>query len=258
MLTLTRRTVEIAAFIAALLIATMALHAWLASRNEQTRLASTLSAQKQLLDAAASRETARQSALNDTLAQIDALKRAALTPAQIVSALPQYLPLPRPITLAGADNSARPKSKQGTDAPQTHAPVASATSAHSAAAKPPPTALPPSLSANSPAGAQTSATPGLPSAPGPEPGPAAQIPAVDLKPLYDFAQDCRACQAKLAAAAQDKLDDDAKIAALQRERDAAITASKGGTFWRRLRRNALWFVVGAGAAAAAHYALASH
>jgi hypothetical protein len=73
----------------------------------------------------------------------------------------------------------------------------------------------------------------------------AQIPAPDLKPLYDYVQDCRACQARLSAAKQDHLDDSAKLTAVTRERDAAITASKGGTTWRRLRRNAAWFAMGA-------------
>jgi hypothetical protein len=73
----------------------------------------------------------------------------------------------------------------------------------------------------------------------------ARIPAADLKPLYDYVQDCRACQAQLAAAKQDRLDDDAKLAAAVRERDAAITASKGGPLWRRVRRNAPWFAIGA-------------
>ena len=82
---------------------------------------------------------------------------------------------------------------------------------------------------------------------------AAQIPSADLKPLFDYVQDCRACQAQLAAAQKNSADYAAKIAALTRERDAAVTASKGGSFLRRLRRNALWFAIGAAAGyAAAH------
>ena len=55
----------------------------------------------------------------------------------------------------------------------------------------------------------------------------------------------RACQAQLAAAKLNSADDATKIAAVTRERAAAVTAAKGGSVWRRLRRNALWFVVGA-------------
>jgi hypothetical protein len=79
----------------------------------------------------------------------------------------------------------------------------------------------------------------------------AEIPTTDLKPLYDYVQDCRSCQAQLAAAKLNQADDAAKLAATSRERDAAITAAKGGTFWRRLRRNAQWFALGAAAGAAA-------
>jgi hypothetical protein len=32
---------------------------------------------------------------------------------------------------------------------------------------------------------------------------------------------------------------------MMRERDAAATAAKGGTFWRRFRRNIEWFAIGA-------------
>jgi hypothetical protein len=187
-----RRTIEIATLLVALTITALAAHAWLAARADQQRLQSTLAAQKQLLDAADSRERARAATLDATLAQIAALKRAAQTPTQIVRELPQYLPLPQPITLA-------------TPAP-------------------------------------------LPAAPN------AQLPVSDLKPLYDYVQDCRACQAQLATAKLNSADDATKIAALTRERDAAVTAARGGSFWRRLRRNAVWFVVGA----ASGYAAAKH
>jgi hypothetical protein len=73
----------------------------------------------------------------------------------------------------------------------------------------------------------------------------AQIPAADLKPLYDYVQDCRSCQAQLAAAQQNRTDDAAKLAAISGERDAAVIAAKGGTLWRRFRRNLEWFAIGA-------------
>jgi type II secretory pathway pseudopilin PulG len=225
-----RRTlVELAAFAAVLLLAALAFHAWLASHDEQQRLQATLAAQKQLLDAADAREHAREATLHDTLAQIETLKRTTQTPAQILRALPQFLPLPQPITLAGPAPSVTPSAEQGTAWPENPLPLSTPSS--------------PPASDSSAASAR-----GLPAA------PAAQIPVADLKPLYDFVQDCRACQAQLAVARQNAADDAAKIAALTLQRDAAITAAKGGSFWRRLRRNALWFAVGAGAGAAAGYA----
>jgi hypothetical protein len=239
---MTRRTIEIAAFCVALLLGAMAVHEWLASRDDQQRLASTLAAQKQLLDAADARERTRQSSLDDTLAQIEKLKRATQTPAEIVRDLPKYLSLPQPITLtpAASSLSAAPAG-QGTAPPANVITPESASAENSNdrsdAAKP---------------SASVRVIPDLSSA------PSAQIPSADLKPLYDYIQDCRECQAQLAAAKQNASDDATKIAALTRERDAAITAAKGGAFWRRLRRDAIWFGVGAALGAAAGYTASRH
>jgi hypothetical protein len=65
------------------------------------------------------------------------------------------------------------------------------------------------------------------------------------RPLYDYVQDCRACQLQLTVAKENATDDAAKIRALTRERDAAVTAAKGGSFWLRLKRNAHWLAIGA-------------
>lgn len=81
----------------------------------------------------------------------------------------------------------------------------------------------------------------------PEPPAVATVPQADLKPLYDYLQDCRACQASLTATRDNLTDERAKFAALTVERDAAIRAARGGGFWSRLRRNAKWFVIGAAA-----------
>ncbi len=70
------------------------------------------------------------------------------------------------------------------------------------------------------------------------------VPQADLKPLYDYAQDCRACDAKLAAAQGDLVDERSKVAALTKERDAATKAVKG-TFLLRVKRAAKWLAIGA-------------
>ena len=210
---------------------------WLEAHDDQLRLHSTLETQKQLLDAADARERDRAASLKDTLAQIDALKRATQTPAQVLRDLPNYLQLPQPITLssppdvgpqekASSQQGTRESGQQGSGMSQILAPAAAP-----GTPKPAPGAL--------------SQVQELPSA------PVAQIPAADLKPLYDYIQDCRACQAQLSSAKQDAADNAAKVAALTRERDAAIQVAKGGNFWLRLRRNAVWFIVGASAGAAA-------
>ncbi len=79
----------------------------------------------------------------------------------------------------------------------------------------------------------------------------ADFPAADLKPLYDFALDCKACQAQLAAAQGDLKDEQDKEKALGRERDDALRAAKGGSVLRRVARAAKWFAIGAAAGAIA-------
>jgi hypothetical protein len=81
--------------------------------------------------------------------------------------------------------------------------------------------------------------------------PKVNFPAADLKPLYDFAVDCKACQAKLRAAQADLADEKVKSQALGRERDDALRAAKGGSVLRRIARAAKWFAIGAAAGAIA-------
>jgi len=251
---MTRRTLELAAFCAALLVAALAVHAWLASRDEQLRLAATLAAQKQVIDAADASERARQSSLADALAQIEKLKRDVQTPAQILAALPKYLQLPQPIVLAPSTPEQGIAPAQDSSVGAQHAvpgtnpwhDPASPSCAPGGTAHVECGGLPPLSPAELAPPTQNESR--FPSA------PSAEIPSADLKPLFDYVQNCRACQAQLAAAQKNSADDAAKISALTRERDAAITASKGGSFLRRLRRNALWFAIGA----AAGYAAAHH
>jgi hypothetical protein len=335
---MSRRTVEIAAFCAALLLAALIFYAWLAAHDDQLRLSATLAAQKQALDAADARERDRTATLKDALAQVDALKRVAQTqtPAQLARALQDALHLPQPITIVPAPNTSSPSAdaapsnspvaanssvgarhavpeqanstvtplsdiatrEKGTAArvrslldslshrasPRTPADEPSSAAAptsgenYSVAAAPPTSSAPPQSSPSSLSGTGTPASERalevrtadlrpapLPSAStqqgtgaplphsntspknaaNPAPQSAAEIPAADLAPLYDYVQDCRACQLQLTAAKQNATDDAAKIRALTRERDAAVTAAKGGSFWLRLKRNTHWLAIGA-------------
>jgi hypothetical protein len=90
-------------------------------------------------------------------------------------------------------------------------------------------------------------TPASPNPPSPQ--TKAAIPAEDLKPLYDFAIDCKACQSKLAAAQGDLTDERQKTTSLT-ERDDALRIARGGSLLRRIGRAAKWFLIGAGAVAA--------
>jgi hypothetical protein len=107
--------------------------------------------------------------------------------------------------------------------------------------------LPSQISLPSPIVLQSA--PASPNSPSPQPN--AVIPAEDLKPLYDFTIDCKACQSKLAAAQGDLTDERKKTTALTHERDDALRIARGGSAWRRIGRAAKWFLIGAAAGAVA-------
>jgi len=108
-------------------------------------------------------------------------------------------------------------------------------------------AQPGAASDSNPRGAD-SARGTLPEGPSPS---AVGIPNEDLKPLYDFAVDCKTCKTRLATATADLADEKTKTQALGRERDAALKLARGGSLRQRLGRAAKWFVIGAIAGAIA-------
>jgi len=200
----------------ALLVAILAvaiLEAWRAEHRATAQLEAELASTKQALAAADARQHDRDTQLTQTLSSLAAEKRAATTPIQILHDLPNVISLPTPLTLQ-ADASAAAGS-----APK------------------------------SPAG---KAVPGSGSTGTDTPKPQqVLIPAEDLKPLYDFGLDCKACQAKLGAAQGDLTDEKTKTVALTKERDDALRAAKGGSALRRIARAAKWFAIGAAAGAIA-------
>jgi type II secretory pathway pseudopilin PulG len=200
----------------ALLVAILAvaiLEAWRAEHRATAQLEAELASTKQALAAADARQHDRDTQLTQTLSSLAAEKRAATTPIQILHDLPNVISLPTPLTLQ-ADASAAAGS-----APK------------------------------SPAG---KAVPGSGSTGTDTPKPQqVLIPAEDLKPLYDFGLDCKACQAKLAATQGDLTDEKTKTVALTKERDDALKAARGGSVLRRIARAAKWFAIGAAAGAIA-------
>jgi hypothetical protein len=211
-----------AAAVALLLAGVFVFRSWLEAHDDRTHMQATIAAQQQLIAAADQRERQNAANLQATLAEIAALKRQVQTPQQILRDLPQYLPLPQPITLAPPASAA---AGQGTALPGNSGPSAASGAA-------------PGSASGTGAGADSSsaAAPAV---------PVAQIPTADLKPLFDFVQDCRACKVQLDAARADLKDEQAKTAALSKERDAAVKAVKGGGFWTRVKRNAKWLAIGA-------------
>ncbi len=211
-----RAAVGVALALGVAIGAALVVHSWLEARDARIRLQATIAAQQQLIAAAEQREQQRAHELKNTLAQIAELKRSIVTPEQVVRELPQYLPLSQPIQIVPA----RPET---------------------------PAAQPGDTQQRS--GAPEKSVHGEPV----QGEHVAQMPVEDLKVLFDFVQDCRACKVQLAAAQADHADDQTKIAALTKERDAALKAARGGSFWSGLRRGAKWFLIGGviGAAAVA-------
>jgi len=197
------------------ILATSLFLAWRAEREDRAKLAVQLATAQQSLTQATDRQQSRDTDLLRTLADLAAQKRQIQTPQQILQALPQQIQLPQPITLA-------PPQFPITTSPQVATPSATST--------------------DSPK--DTTSKSQKPTAPEPQ---AAVIPSADLKPLYDFALDCKACQAKLTATQSDLADEKSKTATLTKERDAAVRTAKGGSTLQRAARAAKWLLIGAAA-----------
>ncbi len=215
-----RTKIEIALAALAIALAAFAFQTWLEAHDDRVKMQATIAArsrlineQKQQAAALAQQEKSRDAALQS---QIDAMQKsvaAIATPQQIAAWLPAQVQTPAPITIQ----------------------VPAAPSASSGAAP----------------GQGTGKNSAAPPA-------SATIPQIDLPSLRDYVETCKECQARLATSTQDlaSKDQQLKLAAEQltateRQRDAAITAAKGGSFWTRVRRNAHWLAIGAGVGAAA-------
>ncbi|HXN53999.1 MAG TPA: hypothetical protein VN943_18860 [Candidatus Acidoferrum sp.] len=218
-------SIRIAALAIAGGLALALLAAWRADRRDRAQLAADLAIAQQALAQADARQHDRDAQLRQTLAALAAEKRTFTTPAQIVRQLPQRIPLPSPITLQPAPQS---EVKPAAGVAHVHPEPRRASTEEGLGSE-----QPGRLGEKLPVPTQ------------------AVIPTEDLKPLYDFALDCKACQAKLAAAQADLTDERTKTAVLTRERDAAVRAAKGGSLLRRIARNAKWLAIGAAAGAIA-------
>lgn len=200
-------------------IALVAIYAsWRAEIRSRAELAAELAAAKQALTAVEARQQARDAKLADTLAAIAAEKRTVRSPTQIVRDLPNQIPLPVPIVIQNIPN------------PNTTGSVVQGTGADRVSGMAPDDAAPVSNDASKVQGV---------------------IAGPDLKPLYDFALDCKTCQAKLTTAQSDLADEKGKAAILIKERDNALRVARGGGIWQRIGRASKWILIGAAAGAVA-------
>lgn len=214
-MTLTAWTRVVAGIVTLAIVAAVGV-SWRGEMRNRAELAAELASTKQALQAAEARQQERDAKLADTLASIATQKRAVQSPAQIVKAFPLQLPLPLPITLQEVPGSAVAGQKTGNESAGS-----SAVSVDAA-----------------PGAGDLAKVQGV-------------IPGPDLKPLYDFALDCQACQAKLAASQSDLTDEQGKTKALTKERDDALRVARGGSIWTRMGRAAKWMLIGAAAGAVA-------
>ena len=207
--------IKLGAAVVGAVLAAGVLVAWRDARKEQAALQVELRTTQQALAEATARQASRDAAVNDLVAGLKKQEAAVQKPAQVVTALPGVITLPAPVTIEPeATGTTNPVG--GTERPASEGePYKSARS------------LPEGIS------------------------PKVNFPAEDLKPLYDFAVECKACQAKLVGAQADLADEKLKSQALGRERDDALQAAKGGSVLRRIARAAKWFAIGAAAGAIA-------
>jgi hypothetical protein len=217
----TRLWLRLAELLITATLAISVISAWRADRRDRAQLAADLAAAKQSLEQADARQHERDAQLVQTLATLAAEKRSVTTPAQILRDLPNQIPLPTPITLQSPNSPTAPGKATCSSGP---------------------VCGPEGLESIKLARSESEAKPSAANA---------VIPADDLKPLYDFTLDCKACQSKLASAQGDLADERAKTAVLTHERDEAVRAAKGGSIFRRIARAAKWFAIGAAAGAIA-------
>jgi hypothetical protein len=216
----TKLYLQAAGTLAAVAAATILFVTWRANRRDAAQLAADLAIAKQSLAQADARQHDRDKQLLQTLAALAAEKRNITTPAQILRELAKQIPLPVPITLRDP-NSAKNQSNVTCSSGSVREPEGLGSTRRA-------------ITTTSSA-ATTQAV----------------LPIEDLKPLYDFTIDCKACQAKLATAQADLTDERAKSALLTHERDEAVHVAKGGSVLRRIARNAKWLAIGALAGAVA-------
>jgi type II secretory pathway pseudopilin PulG len=198
-----------------IVIALLAIYfAWRAEIRSRAELAAEVNAAKQAMTAVEERQQARDAKLADTLAAIAAEKRTVQSPAQIVKDLPNQIPLPVPIVIQNIPSSQPTGSKTQGMAPGTNQPSGVTSD------KP------------SPVSNDSTKVQGV-------------IAGPDLKPLYDFALDCKTCQAKLSAAQSDLTDEKGKSTILIKERDHALRLARGGSIWQRVGHATKWILIGA-------------
>jgi type II secretory pathway pseudopilin PulG len=224
---LTNLYIRIAELTVTLVLIAAILFAWREARNDRVQLQSQLAAANQALAAATTRQQDRDSKLSDVLNTITKEKSAPASSDQLLAGIAREAGLPTPFSLQSRSSSADSQSSAGAkgNQPRSNPLQPAATPAQTDG-----------NTASATSKAQLTAAPDV------------KIPAADLRPLYDYMLDCKACQAKLSVA---QADERSKTATLTKSRDAAVKAANGGSILQRTLRAAKWFALGAAAGAVA-------
>lgn len=225
--------VRLVALAMALPLCVMAIDAWLSSRSQERQLQALVVEEQKIIMSADKRESDRNDSVKKAVAGIDKLKKRTQTTSQALKELPIYLPLPQPI-VTGSQSRFSYRAAPTTQSLITNFGSGNlrlgfkAFSDHVLAGSRQPQAENNGLQGGRP----------------PIAVPDIQIPAPDIKPLFNYVQDCRACETELKAARENASDDATKLQTLIRERDFALNAAKGGSAWKRFCHNFEWFAGG--------------
>ncbi len=231
--------------IAALFVGAFVFKEWFAAHDALLHATATIAAQGQLLaqqkkqyDALTAAEQSRDRATAQQIAAMQAQVAQLKTAAQIAAWLPKQLPTPEPVKITvPASSRAAVSAQSSSNTPSSFSSPSAASQSSTAKS-----ALQP---AQNPAG--NSLPPAL-----------ATIPQVDLPSLRNYVESCKECQLSLATAQQDLQTKDQQLklageelSAAEQQRDAALKALKGGSFWRRLAHDSKLLLIGGAISAGA-------
>lgn len=216
------RRIELAAVLVGAIAIVISAHGWVQNRINQQRLQTLLDQKQKAIDVATAEETQTEASLAKTIAEIDELKRQTRSPEEAAKALSRELSrLPVPIQI----RSLLTETATSGPSAKTSAAVASL--------------IPVGQSGDGARGEDSTTTQHV------EVPATVTIPALDLKPLFNAVESCKECQARLDASQSELALEKAKSDALQKQRDIATAAAKGGTVWNRIGRAAKWIAIGA-------------
>lgn len=215
------RRIELTVVLVGAISILISAHGWMQNRSNQQSLQTLLAQKQKAIEAATASEEQTEAGLAKTIAEIEALKRRTHSPEEAAKALSGELSkLPVPIQIQSLP-ALTPKSSSPTETMDGGESPARARKC-----------------AGTFCGDASSQTAGTPRA-------IVAVPAPDLKPLFDSAEKCNEAEARLAATQSELADEKAKSDALEKQRNIAIVAEKGGSGWKRFGRAAKWIAIGA-------------